>query len=116
MAAHGGGTLPYLAGRLDAGWRSDPGLVRRAAAAPSEVLGRLFMDAVLYHPRALGAAADLVGVDHLAFGTDHPFSIADPAANLVAIHEAFDQAGEAQVLAGTASRLYGLKRTARARH
>ena len=89
----GGGTLPYLAGRLDAGWRSDPRLAARAPEPPSGVLGRLFLDAVLYHPRALQAAADLVGTEHLALGTDHPFSIVDPVANLAAIDEAFDGVG-----------------------
>ena len=101
IASHGGGTLPYLAGRLDAGWRSDPSLSTRAPSPPSSVLGRLFLDAVLYHPRALRAAADLVGTEHLAFGTDHPFSIADPVANLAAIDEAFMEADADRVLAGT---------------
>ena len=76
---------------------------------PSEVLERLFLDAVLGHPRALRAAADLVGVDHLAFGTDHPFSIADPEANLAAIREAFDPPDAARLLSGVAIDLYGIK-------
>lgn len=107
VASHGGGTLPYLAGRLDAGWRSDESLSRRAETPPSSVLDRLFLDAVLYHPRALRAAADLVGVHHLAFGTDHPFSISDPGTNLEAIREAFAEQDAARVLAGTALELFG---------
>ena len=61
VGSHGGGTLPYLVGRLDAGWRSDPSLA--VACRPSRAMSwpRLFLDAVLYHPRALHAAADLVG-------------------------------------------------------
>jgi predicted TIM-barrel fold metal-dependent hydrolase len=85
VASHGGGTLPYLAGRLDAAWASDPNVKARLAHPPSEDLARLFVDAVLYHPRALRAAADLVGVTKIVFGTDHPFSVADPQANLDAI-------------------------------
>lgn len=110
VASHGGGTLPYLAGRLDAGWRSDESLSRRAETPPSSVLDRLFLDAVLYHPRALRAAADLVGVGHLAFGTDHPFSISDPDTNLEAIREAFTEADAARVLADTALELFGAGR------
>ncbi len=109
VASHGGGTIPYLAGRLDAGWASDKSLAERLPVPPSEVLERLFLDAVLYHPRALRAAADLVGVDHLAFGTDHPFSIADPEANLAAIREAFDPPDAARLLSGVAIDLYGIK-------
>ena len=106
VGSHGGGTIPFLAGRLDAGWRSDPELIDRMPTPPSAVLDRLFLDAVLYHPRALLAAADLVGVDHLMFGTDHPFSISDPAANITAIASAFDDADSVRVLAGAAIDLY----------
>lgn len=109
VASHGGGTLPYLAGRLDAGWRSDAALAEAAPTPPSSILDRLFLDAVLYHPRALRAAADLVGVGHLAFGTDHPFSIADPDANLDAIRDAFGEPEVVRVLAGTALELYGTR-------
>ena len=106
VGSHGGGALPFLAGRLDAGWSSDPGLVSRMPTPPSDVLDQLFLDAVLYHPRALRTAADLVGAGHLMFGTDHPFSIADPAANLSAIKEAFSDEEALLVLASSAMDLY----------
>jgi len=107
IGSHGGGTIPFLGGRLDAGWRSDPGLVERMPTPPGEVIDRLFLDAVLYHPRALRAAADLVGVDHLMFGTDHPFSIADPEANILAIRDEFSAGDALRVLAESAIALYG---------
>jgi predicted TIM-barrel fold metal-dependent hydrolase len=108
IASHGGGTLPYLAGRLDAGWASDPGLAHRLPHAPSKDLERLYLDAVLYHERAMRAAADLVGVEKLAFGTDHPFSVADPEANLAAIESAFSPTERVTVLGGAARTLFGL--------
>ena len=108
VGSHGGGTLPYLVGRLDAGWRSDASLKDRMPTPPSDVVARLFLDAVLYHPRALHAAEDLVGVEHLAFGTDHPFSIADPAANVEAIRDAFDDAGATALFSRSATDLYDL--------
>jgi aminocarboxymuconate-semialdehyde decarboxylase len=90
IASHGGGTLPFLAGRLDAGWRSDPSWQRRLSHPPSEDLMKVFLDAVVYHERALWATADLVGTGSMAFGTDHPFSVADPQRNLQAIDVAFE--------------------------
>jgi predicted TIM-barrel fold metal-dependent hydrolase len=108
VASHGGGTLPYLAARLDAGWASDGNLARRLPNPPSADLARLYLDAVLYHERAMHAAADLVGVEKLAFGTDHPFSVADPEANLAAIESAFSPQDQATVLEGTARTLFGL--------
>jgi len=82
-------------------------LVERRPTPPGEVIDRLFLDAVLYHPRALRAAADLVGVDHLMFGTDHPFSIADPEANILAIRDEFSAGDALRVLAESAIALYG---------
>lgn len=111
VGSHGGGTLPFLAGRLDAGWRSDPRMVESSPTPPSAVMHKLFLDAVLYHPRALNAAADLVGVDHLMFGTDHPFSIADPAENIAAIHEAFSNADAMKVLSGAVIDLFEIMQT-----
>jgi predicted TIM-barrel fold metal-dependent hydrolase len=108
IGSHGGGVLPYLAGRLDAGWASDPSLHDRLEHPPSGDLARLYVDSVLYHPRALRAAADLVGTNKMLFGTDHPFSIADPRANLDAIRDAFGDDAQAEVLGGVAIRLFGL--------
>ena len=84
VASHGGGTLPFLAARLDATWRSDPAARERLDVPPSSQLALLHTDAVVYHERSLLAPLDLVG-DKVVFGTDHPFSVADPAANLTAI-------------------------------
>ncbi|MGH2671554.1 MAG: amidohydrolase family protein, partial [Actinomycetota bacterium] len=111
VASHGGGTLPYLAGRLDAGWASDPSVKERLPHPPSRDLARLYADAVLYHPRAMRAAADLVGATKMAFGTDHPFSVADPEANLNAIDAAFDAEDRESLLHRTAARLFDLPRT-----
>ena len=84
VASHAGGTLPFLAGRLDAAWRSDPSAQVRLTAPPSQMLAKLHVDAIAYHQRALAAAIDLVD-GKVAFGTDHPFSVADATANLAAI-------------------------------
>jgi predicted TIM-barrel fold metal-dependent hydrolase len=108
VASHGGGTLPFLAGRLDAAWRSDSTLQQRSKQLPSEQLARLFLDAVLYHPRALRATADLVGTDRLGFGTDHPFTVADPVRNLAAIREVFEGEERRSVLGAAGEAWFGL--------
>lgn len=89
IASHGGGTLPFLAARIDAAWRSDSDARRRLSTPPSRSLARLHLDAVTYHERALLATDDLAQ-GKIAFGTDHPFSVSDPAENLDAIARAFD--------------------------
>ncbi len=109
IASHGGGTLPYLAGRLDSAWRSDPSVQDRLPYPPSRDLAKLLLDSILFHERALHAAADLVGVSHMLYGTDHPFSIADPATNLAALVGAFPGADVNQVGSSNAATLFDLE-------
>jgi aminocarboxymuconate-semialdehyde decarboxylase len=73
LVAHAGGVLPYLAARLDVSWRGDDEVQKRLSVPPSEALSGLWLDSVVYHRRALHAAADLVGPERILFGTDHPF-------------------------------------------
>ncbi len=109
IASHGGGAIPYLAGRLDGCWAPDEKAKALRMRAPSEALERLYLDALVYHPRSLRAAADLVGPQKLVFGTDHPFSIANPEASIVAIEESFDSKDAKDVLGLNAQRIFGLK-------
>lgn len=109
IASHGGGTLPYLAGRLDSAWRSDPSVQDRLPYPPSRDLAKLLLDSILFHERALHAAADLVGVGRVVYGTDHPFSIADPATNLAALVAAFPEAEAGRVGSGNAVELFNLE-------
>jgi predicted TIM-barrel fold metal-dependent hydrolase len=108
VAAHGGGTLPFLGGRLDAGWRSDPSVQKALTSPPTEDLRKLFFDALVYHAPAVLAVRELVGVEQMAFGSDHPFSVADPVANLRAIDEALAGNERAAVRMGSARRFFGL--------
>jgi aminocarboxymuconate-semialdehyde decarboxylase len=108
LVSHGGGTLPYLAARLDAVWRADSSArVHLEDEAPSASLARLYLDAVIYHKRSLTAAVDLAG-DKLAFGTDHPFGVADPRRNLAAIDATLGGAARNRVVSGTARELFGM--------
>lgn len=108
VAAHGGGTIPFLAGRLTAAWQSDPSTHDRLDVPPLGELTKLFLDALVYHRGALVAAAALVGVRKMAFGTDHPFSVADPTANLAAIDAAFAGDEREAVRSASARELFGL--------
>ncbi len=89
LVAHGGGVLPYLAARLDVSWRGDDQAQKRLTIPPSEALSGVWLDSVVYHRRALRAAADLVGKDRLLFGTDHPFFKDSPKDIFVTVAEAF---------------------------
>ncbi|KAJ5633119.1 uracil-5-carboxylate decarboxylase [Penicillium lividum] len=79
LLAHSGGTLPFLAGRIESCIVHDGHWVREGKAGPSrrtiwEVLKeQVYLDAVVYSEVGLQVAIAASGVDRLMFGTDHPF-------------------------------------------
>jgi aminocarboxymuconate-semialdehyde decarboxylase len=108
IGSHGGGALPFLAGRLDGCWRPDEVAKKFCPDEPSSYISKLYLDAVVYHPRALRATAEMVGEDHIFFGTDHPFSIADAQANVDAIAGTFNGEAQVRVMSQSATDLFGL--------
>lgn len=120
LIAHGGGTLPYLAGRLDSCVATDHGTRLPLREKPSAYLKRLYYDAILYHRPALDCLIGLAGIERIMFGTDHPFFAPDLPADLLdqgpwavaetnrAAAETFDDASARAILAGNARRILAL--------
>jgi len=106
VAAHGGGALPYLMGRIDAGWRGDKAAQVAISVPPSEYLSRIYVDGLVFTERALRAAVDFVGPERVVFGTDHPFRT-DPAPNIAALR-ALGPEHQQMISRGNAFRLLGL--------
>lgn len=82
--AHGAGALPAIIGRLDKGVQIG-GMAADSAELPSRLAGSLWCDSLTYNRTALLAAVDLVGADHVVFGSDYPFpAVPDPIDHIVA--------------------------------
>lgn len=79
LLAHSGGTLPFLAGRIESCIIHDGQLVKDGKAGKGrrtvwDVLReQIYLDAVIYSEVGLKAAIDASSADRLMFGTDHPF-------------------------------------------
>lgn len=74
ILAHLGGSLPYLARRIDLGFDdhhfSDK--YRQIPRRPSEYMHKLYFDTALgWHKPAFDCACELVGLDHLVYGSDY---------------------------------------------
>lgn len=74
ILAHLGGSLPYLARRIDLGFDdhhfSDK--YRQIPRRPSEYMPKLYFDTALgWHRPAFDCACELVGLDHLVYGSDY---------------------------------------------
>jgi aminocarboxymuconate-semialdehyde decarboxylase len=82
IAAHGGGALPYLVGRLEKGDEVELPARRRMTAKPTDYLRRIWYDCLTYDPRALRYLISIVGAERVLFGTDWPHQVHDVAGSL----------------------------------
>ena len=78
ILSHGGGAVPYLAGRFDVMHeRADKAQGIVAAAKPSAYLRRMWYDTILHDAHALRYLSERVGVERIVLGSDDSFPPAD---------------------------------------
>jgi aminocarboxymuconate-semialdehyde decarboxylase len=76
VLGHLGGTIPYLAERLDRGWRAFKECRTRIDEPPTTYLKRHFYyDTVNFAAGPLKLAIDFAGADHILAGSDYPHQI-----------------------------------------
>ncbi len=106
LLAHGGGALPYIAGRAAHASRHGPGF-RRSVDHPDTILECFYYDTLLHDPRSLTFMINSVGPERIAAGTDAPFpmSIDSPLDYLgkVCRTAGLDTEGRRRILSGTAN-------------
>jgi aminocarboxymuconate-semialdehyde decarboxylase len=100
---HGGGFLPYQAGRFDAIARPDgePG------RSPGTALRSLYFDSLTHSSEALSWLVGFAGSDRVLLGSDFPFATGDPAAVRAVERAPLTAAARAAVLGANACRLLG---------
>jgi aminocarboxymuconate-semialdehyde decarboxylase len=75
VLTHMGGAIPYIAERLDRGWRAFSDCRAHIARPPTEYLRTFYYDTVNFDPAALRLALDFAGPDQLLAGSDYPHQI-----------------------------------------
>lgn len=106
IVSHGGGYLPFIAGRLDVFFQVETLVKMKVKTLPSEYLERLYYDAIVYDPGALDLVIDLAGPDKVLFGTDLPMP-----ADVPKLYEIIDRLPADQrdaVKGGNAQRIFNL--------
>ncbi|MEW6451481.1 MAG: amidohydrolase family protein [Pseudomonadota bacterium] len=73
--SHGGGFLPYQAGRFLHAYNMRAEPKSRLRGAPEESIARLYHDTITHSPRALQFLIDTVGEEHVLLGSDYPFDM-----------------------------------------
>lgn len=109
LLAHGGGTLPYIHGRLDRGFKQRPEINKVLSKPPTEYLKQFYFDTITHDATVLRGLVDLVGADHVLLGSDYPFDMGNEnPVELVRAAE-FDAETESKILGGNASRLLNME-------
>jgi aminocarboxymuconate-semialdehyde decarboxylase len=75
VLTHMGGAIPYLAERLDRGYRAFADCRRNIGRPPSEYLRTFYYDSVNFNASAMRLALDFAGEDRILAGSDYPHQI-----------------------------------------
>lgn len=105
---HGGGTFPYLIGRITHGWgvRDE---CKHLKTSPEEYLRRFYYDTITHSHPALEYLINLVGADRVVLGSDFCFDMSyQRPVDVVMEHEGLSDADREMILCGNAKRLLSL--------
>jgi aminocarboxymuconate-semialdehyde decarboxylase len=109
LLAHGGGTLPFIHGRLDRGFKQRPEINKAISKPPTEYLKQFYFDTITHDATVLRGLVDLVGADHVLLGSDYPFDMGNEKPADLVRAAGFDSETEAKILGGNAMRLLNME-------
>jgi aminocarboxymuconate-semialdehyde decarboxylase len=109
VLAHLGGAIPYLAERLDRGYKAFDRCRANIPRPPSTYLKAFYYDTVNFDPAALRLAIEFAGADHLLAGSDYPHMIGSLDRMLSSIRSLrLRKKDEAKILGENARTLLGV--------
>ena len=76
-AAHGGGTFPFLLGRLEHGWEMRTGAREKLSESPRQSAGRLYFDSLTHSAANIRFLHDEFGPGAIMLGSDYPFGMGE---------------------------------------
>ncbi|SDV51308.1 amidohydrolase family protein [Chitinasiproducens palmae] len=107
--AHGGGSFAFLLGRAENAWHCRDIVREDCPLPPSHYLDRFHVDSAVFDSRALRLLVDVMGVERVMLGSDHPFPLGEQEIGaLVAASDWLDDAQRARICAGNACDFFGI--------
>lgn len=105
---HAGGTLLWLIGRIERGWKVRPEC-RHLKEPPSRYLRRFTYDTITHSDAALTYLIEQVGADRVMLGSDYCYDMGyERPVEVITRQAGLPSDQQALILGGTASRLLGL--------
>jgi aminocarboxymuconate-semialdehyde decarboxylase len=103
--AHGGGFVPYQAGRFLHGWhvRAEP--KRKLPQPPTDSLARFYFDTIVHSQDVLEFLVSHVGAGRVLLGSDYPFDMGAPEGVQQIRGSSIAAADQSSILGGLARRL-----------
>ncbi len=106
--AHGGGFLPFYAGRVDRNYIEKAHTRVNMSKSPSEYMQQHFCyDTCLYNPEMIDYLVKKVGPSRIVCGSDYPVGEEDPAGFILRAR-GLSNADKAAILGGNAAQMLGL--------
>jgi aminocarboxymuconate-semialdehyde decarboxylase len=107
--AHGGGSFPYLVGRVDNAWRNRDIVREHCPHLPSSYVDRFHVDAAVFSDDALGFLVDSMGEDRVMLGSDYPYPLGEQrVGSLIRSHPTLPATVREKLLHANAARFFGL--------
>jgi aminocarboxymuconate-semialdehyde decarboxylase len=105
--AHGGGFVPYQAGRFVHGWhvRAEP--KKKLPKPPTDSLQRFYFDTIVHSKEVLQFLVGNAGADRVLLGSDYPFDMGTPDGVLQVRSLSLPAAEQASILGGLAQTMLG---------
>ena len=105
--AHGGGFVPYQAGRFLHGWHVRKEPKSKLPKPPTESLGRFYFDTIVHSKEVLEFLVGNAGVNRVLLGSDYPFDMGMPDGVLQVRGLSIPASDQASILGGRAKALLG---------
>ncbi len=107
--AHGGGSLPYLIGRVDNAWRNRDIVREDCPRLPSSYLDRFYVDSAVFSDDALSLLVKVMGEDRVMLGSDYPYPLGEQHVGaLIRSHETLPGRVREKLLYSNAAQFFGL--------
>jgi len=105
--AHGGGFVPYQAGRFLHGWhvRAEP--KKKLPKPPTDSLQRFYFDTIVHSKEVLEFLVGNAGAARVLLGSDYPFDMGTPDGVLQVRSLSLPAAEQASILGGLAQTMLG---------